>query len=136
MFFSIIQTKISMMLKRLVSITAQKELFSIQSINVALFKTLLNCSKKNKIEVFALFMSNINRKIAYNTQCNLNALKIFSINETTQNLKDIKAKLSSKYHEFLDVFDWAQLNKLLSHRFYDHKIELISDSTLSCCWIY
>jgi len=28
------------------------------------------------------------------------------------------------------------LNKLLSHRFYDHKIELISDSTSSCCRIY
>ncbi len=125
-----------MMLKQFISITAQKESFSIQSINVALFKTLLNCSKKNKIKVFALFMMNINRKIAYNTQCNLNVLNISLINETAQNLKDIKAKLSSKYHEFLDVFDRAQLNKLLSHRFYDHKIKLINNSTSSCCWAY
>jgi len=129
---SIIQTKIFIMLKWLI----QEESFLIWSINAALFKTLLNCSKKNKIKVFALFMININRKIAYNTQCDLNALNIFSINETTQNLKDIKAKLSSKYHEFLDVFDRAQLNKLLSHHFYDHKIKLISDSMFSCCWIY
>ncbi len=135
-FSSITQTKISMMLKRLVSITAQKESFSIQSINITSFKTLLNHSKKNKIEVFALFMMNINRKIAYNTQCNLNALNISSINEMIQNLKDIKAKLLSKYHEFLDVFDRAQLNKLLSHRFYNHKIELINDSTSSCCRAY
>ncbi len=129
---SITQTKIFMMLKQLI----QEELFSIQSINAALFKTLLNHSKKNKIKVFALFMMNINRKIAYNTQNDLNALNISSINETTQNLKDIKAKLSSKYHKFLNVFDWTQLNKLLFHRFYDHKIELISDSTLSCCQVY
>ncbi len=129
---SIIQTKISMMLKRLV----RKESFLIQSINAALFKTLLNHSKKNKIKVFALFMMNINKEIAYNTQCNLNALNVSSIDETTQNLKDIKAKLSSKYHEFLDVFDRAQLNKLFSHRFYDHKIELISDSTSSHCRVY
>jgi len=122
-----------MMLKRLVSITAQKESFSIQSINAASFKTLLNHSKKNQTEVFALFMTDINRKIAYNTQCNLNALNVSLINETTQNLKDIKAKLSSNYHEFLNVFDRAQSNKLLSHRFYDHKIELINDSTLSHC---
>jgi len=135
-FSSITQTKISTMLKRLVSITAQKESFSIQSINVASFKTLLNHSKKNKIKVFALFMMNINKEIAYNTQCNLNALNISSINETTQNLKDIKAKLFLKYHEFLDVFDRAQSNKLLSHRFYDHKIELTSDSTFSCCQAY
>ncbi len=132
----ITQTKIFTMLKRLISITAQKESFFIQSINVALFKTLLNHSKKNKIEVFALFMMNINKEIAYNTQCNLNALNVSLINEMTQNLKDIKAKLSLKYHEFLDVFDRAQLNKLLSHCFYDHKIELISDSTSSRCRAY
>ncbi len=82
-FSSITQTKISTMLKRLVSITAQKESFSIQSINVASFKTLLNHSKKNKIKVFALFMMNINRKITYNTQCNLNVLNVSSINEMT-----------------------------------------------------
>jgi len=121
-----------MMLKRLI----RKESFLIQSINAASFKTLLNHSKKNKIEVFVLFMMNINRKIAYNTQCDLNALNISSINEMTQNLKDIKAKLSSKYHEFLDVFDRAQSNKLSSHCFYDHKIELINDSTFFCCRVY
>ena len=112
--FSITQTKIFTMLKRLISITAQKESFSIQSINIASFKTLLNRLKKNKIKVFTLFMMNINREIAYNTQCNLNVLNISSINEMTQNLKDIKAKLSSKYHEFLDVFDSAHwINYLL-----------------------
>ncbi len=79
---------------------------------------------------------NINRKIAYNTQCNLNVLNVFSIDEMTQNLEDIKAKLLLKYHEFLNVFDRAQLNKLLSHRFYDHKIEHTSDSTSSCCQAY
>ncbi len=129
---SITQTKISMMLKRFI----REESFSIRSIDAASFKMLLNRSKKNKIEVFALFMMNINKEIAYNTQNNLNALNVSSIDETTQNLKDIKAKLSSKYHEFLDVFDRVQLNKLLSHRFYDHKIELISDSTFSHCQIY
>jgi len=128
---SIIQTKIFKMLKQLI----QEESFLIWSINAASFKTLLNYSKKNKIKVFALFMMNINRKIAYNTQCNLNVLNVSLINETTQNLKDIKAKLSLKYHEFLDVFNWAQLNKLLSHCFYDYKIKLINDLMLFCCWV-
>ena len=98
---SITQTKISMMLKWLI----RKESFSIWSINAASFKMLLNHSKKNKIKVFALFMMNINRKIAYNTQNDLNALNVSSINEMTQNLKDIKTKLSLKYFEFLNVFD-------------------------------
>ncbi len=110
---SIIQTKTFIMLKRSVLTTTKKESFSIQSINAASFKTLLNWSKKNQTEVFALFMTDIDREITYNTQCNLNVLNVSSINEMTQNLKDIKVKLSSKYHEFLDVFDWVQLNKLL-----------------------
>ncbi len=60
---SITQTKIFMMLKWLV----WEESFLIQSINAASFKTLLNYSKKNKIEVFVLFMMNINKEITYNT---------------------------------------------------------------------
>jgi len=124
------------MLKQSVSTTTKKELFLIQSINAASFKTLLNCSKKNQTEVFALLMIDINREIAYNTQCDLNALNVSLIDEMTQNLKVIKAKLSLKYHEFLNVFDRAQSNKLLSHRFYNHKIKFTSDLTLSHCRAY
>jgi len=135
-FSFIIQTKISIMLKWFVSTTTKKESFLIQSINAASFKTLLNQSKKNQTEVFVLFMTDIDKEIAYNTQCNLNVLNVFLINETTQNLKDIKVKLSLEYHEFLNVFDRAQLNKLSSHHFYNHKIKLISNLMLSRCWVY
>ncbi len=55
------------MLKWFISITAQKESFLIQSIDAASFKTLLNQSKKNQTEVFALFMTDIDREITYNT---------------------------------------------------------------------
>ncbi len=55
-------------------------------------------------------MTDIDKEITYNTQCNLNVLNVSSINEMTQNLKNIKVKLSSKYHEFLNVFDQVQLN--------------------------
>ncbi len=54
----------------------------------------------------------------------------------TQNLEDIKVKLSLKYQNFLDVFDQAQADKLSSHHSYDHKIKLTSDVMLSCCWAY
>ena len=37
--------------------------------------------------------------------------------------------LPQKYHEFLDVFDRSQVNKLPPHRPYDHKIELTGDTT-------
>ncbi len=51
----------------------------------------------------------------------------------TQNLEDIKVKLSLKYQNFLDVFDQVQADKLLSHHSYDHKIKLTSDVTSFRC---
>jgi len=46
-------------------------------------------------------------------------------------LKEVKAKLSLKYHDYLDVFDRAMTDQLSSHRFYDHKIELTGEKTSS-----
>ncbi len=66
----------------------------------------------------------------------MNALNISFVEKTTQNLKAIKVKLPSEYHDFLDVFDRAQLNKLSLNHFYDHKIELTSDSIFSRCRAY
>jgi len=123
------------MLKRSVSIV-QKELFSIQNIDVVSFQALVKRKKKNQIEVFAMFIKDIDRKIVYNTQCELNVINVFSVDETAQNLENVKVKLSSKYQDFLDVFDRAQADKLLSHRSYDHKIELTSDVTSSRCRAY
>jgi len=125
----------SKILKRSVSII-QKESFSIQNIDVASFQALVKRKKKNQIEIFAMFIEDIDREIIYNTQCELNVINVFSVNETTQNLEDIKVKLSSKYQDFLNVFDQAQADKLSSHCSYDHKIELTSDVTSSCCWAY
>ncbi len=80
-----------------------------------------------------MFIKDIDRKIAYNTQCKLNIINVFSINEMTQNLENIKVKLSSKYQNFLNVFNQAQADKLSYHHSYNHKIKLTSDATLSYC---
>ncbi len=123
------------MLKHSVSFI-QKESFLIQNINVISFQALVKRKKKNQTKIFAMFIEDIDREIVYNTQCELDVINIFSVNETTQNLEDIKVKLSSKYQNFLDIFDRAQVNKLSSHHLYNHKIKLTSDVTLSCCWAY
>ncbi len=41
-----------------------------------------------------MFIEDIDRKIVYNTQCELNVINVSFIDETAQNLEDIKAKLS------------------------------------------
>ncbi len=81
-------------------------------------------------------IKDIDREIVYNTQCELNVLDVAFIDASAQNLENIKVKLSLKYQNFLDVFDRAQVNKLSSHRSYDHKIELTNNVTSSRCWAY
>ncbi len=128
-------SKISKMLKHSVSFI-QKKSFSIQNIDIASFQALVKRKKKNQTEIFAMFVENIDREIVYNTQCKLDVINVFSVDETIQNLENVKVKLSLKYQNFLDIFDRAQADKLSSHRSYDHKIKLTSDATSSYCWAY
>ncbi len=116
--------------------TALKKNFSMFSVKTASFHALIKWSKKNCIEIFAMSIKDIDRKIVYNTQCKLNILNVTFINASAQNLENIKVKLSLKYQNFIDVFDWAQVNKLSSHCSYNHKIELTNDVTSSRCWAY
>ncbi len=51
-------------------------------------------------------------------------------------LKEVKAKLSLKYHDYLDMFDWAMTDQLFSHHLYDHKIELTDEKTSSWSCLY
>ncbi len=106
------------------------------SVKTASFHALIKWSKKNCIEIFAMSIEDIDREIVYNIQCKLNVLDVTLINALAQNLEDIKVKLSLKYQNFLDVFDWAQVDKLSSHYSYDYKIELTNDVTSSKCWAY
>ncbi len=116
--------------------TALKKNFSMFSVKAASFHVLIEWSKKNCIKIFVMSIKDIDRKIVYNTQCKLNVLDVAFIDASAQNLEDIKVKLSSKYQNFLDMFDWVQVNKLSSHRSYDHKIKLTNDVTSSRCRAY
>ncbi len=51
-------------------------------------------------------------------------------------LKQVKIKLLSEYHNYLNVFDQAMIDQLSSHRIYNHKIELINEKTLSRSRLY
>jgi len=85
--------------------TASKKNFSMFNVKAASFHALIKQSKKNCIEVFAMLIEDIDREIVYNTQCELNVLDVAFIDASAQNLEDIKVKLSSKYQNFIDVFD-------------------------------
>jgi len=51
-------------------------------------------------------------------------------------LEQVKVKLLSEYHDYLDIFDRAMIDQLSLHCFYDHKIKLIDEETFSRSKLY
>ena len=51
-------------------------------------------------------------------------------------LKQVKVKLFSEYHNYLNIFDQTIIDQLSLHHFYDHKIELIDEETSSWSRLY
>ena len=43
---------------------------------------------------------------------------------------DLAKELLTEYHDYLNIFFWADLNILLAHYLYDHKIPLMEKKTL------
>jgi len=104
---------------------------NIAMIEAAAYKSLV---KRSNVTTFAIIIMKINRllKTARNQLENVNLQKL----SHEEILKEVKAKLSLKYHDYLDVFDRAMTDQLLSHRFYDHKIKLIDEKTSSRSCLY
>jgi len=104
---------------------------NIAMIEVAAYRSLV---KRLNVTTFAIIITKIDRllKTARNKSEDVN-LQELSHEET---LKEVKAKLSSKYHNYLDVFDRAMTDQLFSHRLYDHKIELTGEKTSSRSRLY
>jgi len=106
------------------------------SMNIAMIETAAYRSlvKRSNVTTFAIIVTKIDRLL----KTARNKLEDVNLQELSHEeiLKEVKAKLSSKYHDYLDVFDRAMTDQLLSHRFYDHKIELINEKTSSRSRLY
>jgi len=99
---------------------------NIAMIETAAYRSLV---KRLNVTTFAIIITKIDRLL----KTARNKLEDVNLQELSHEeiLKEVKAKLSSKYHDYLDVFDRAMTDQLSSHRFYDHKIELIDEKTSS-----
>ncbi len=89
--------------------TNEKSAIEIHSIAVASFNIL---SRQKDVKIFAVFMKN---------------LKIQLKKQENNIVIDSKSIISSKYHDFLDVFFKKKADVLSSHRKHDHRIELEKD---------
>ncbi len=106
------------------------------SMNIAMIKTAAYRSlvKRLNVTTFAIIIT----KIDWLLKTARNKLEDVDLQELSHEeiLKEVKAKLFLKYHDYLDVFDWAMTDQLSSHRFYDHKIELTDEKTSSRSRLY
>ncbi len=108
--------------------TETKKLVNIIMIKVAAYQTLV---KNKKIKIFFLIISEINKV--------LSSVEDFAkLNEiiSVMSLNELKKKLLIVYHDFLNVFDREKTTQLLSHRSYNHKIELEDKSQSSRSRLY
>ncbi len=100
-------------------------------IKTAAYKSLI---KWLNVTTFAIIIT----KIDWLLKTVRNKLKDVNLQELSYKeiLKEVKAKLSLKYHDYLDMFDRAMTDQLSSHHLYDHKIELIDERTSSQSHLY
>ncbi len=106
------------------------------STNIAMIKaaTYRMLVKRSDVKIFAVIILKIDQLIttAENKPEEVNLHELFH----AEALEQVKIKLFSEYHDYLDVFDRAMINQLSLHRFYDHKIELINEEMLSRSRLY
>ncbi len=107
--------------------TFNLKLFSFSSMNIAMIETTTYrmLVKQLNIKIFAVIVSKIDWLITTveNKSEEVNLHELFH----AEVLKQVKIKLFSEYHDYLNIFDWAIIILLSLHHFYNHKIELINE---------
>ncbi len=106
------------------------------SMNIAMIETTTYkmLVKWSDVKIFAVIILKIDRLITTveNKSEEVNLHELFH----AEALEQVKLKLLFEYHDYLDIFDWAMINQLSLHRFYNHKIELINEETFSRSKLY
>jgi len=104
---------------------------NIAMIEAAAYRMLV---KQSDVKIFAVIVLKIDRLIT-TVENKPEGVNLHELSHA-EALEQVKAKLSSEYHDYLDVFDRAMADQLPPHRFYDHKIELIDEKTSSRSRLY
>ncbi len=104
--------------------------FSFSSMNIAMIETATYkmLVKWSDVKIFAVIILKIDQlvTIVENKFEEVNLHEFFH----AEALEQVKVKLLSEYHDYLDIFNRAMINQLSLHRFYNHKIKLINEETL------
>ncbi len=104
---------------------------NIKMIETATYKMLV---KWLNVKIFAVIILKIDWLIT-TVENKLEKVNLYELFHA-EALKQIKVKLLFEYHDYLNIFNRAMIDQLSSHRFYDHKIELIDEETSSWSRLY
>jgi len=106
------------------------------SMNIAMIKTATYrmLVKQSDIKIFAVIVLKIDRLIT-TAENKLEEVNLHELSHV-KTFKQVKIKLLSEYHDYLDIFNRAMINQLSSHCIYDHKIELINKKMSSRSRLY
>ncbi len=106
------------------------------STNIAMIKTATYrmLVKWLNVKIFAVIVLKIDQLITTveNKSEEVNLHELFH----AEVFKQVKIKLLSEYHDYLNIFNRAMIDQLSLHCFYDHKIELINEETFSWSRLY
>ncbi len=107
------------------------DLMNIVMIEITTYRMLV---KWSDVKIFTVIILKIDRLITIvenkSEEVNLHKLS------HAEALEQVKIKLLSEYHDYLNIFDQAMINQLSLHCFYNHKIELIDEETSSWSKLY
>jgi len=101
-----------------------KKIVNIVMIKVVVYQTLV---KNKKIKIFSLIISEINKVLSSVESSDLQLNEMIFV----MSLNELKKKLSTVYHDFLNVFNKEKTTQLFLYRSYDHKIELEDENQSS-----
>ncbi len=147
-FFTFVTSQFSQFNEKSVKLIEQLKLHDVTLTNVKISKSTSNSMniaiiktatyrmlvKQSDIKIFAVIILKIDQLITTvenkSEEVNLHELSY------AEALEQVKIKLFFEYHDYLNIFDWAMIDQLSFHCFYDHKIELIDEEMLSWSRLY
>ena len=81
---------------------SNKQSFFIHNVSAKSFDLLV---KQQKVQIFIIFMKDIDQQFQFDVKNQVKLINVNNVEIAVVNFQNIKKKLFSEYHDYLDVFD-------------------------------
>ena len=83
---------------------SNKQSFFIYSVSAESFDLFV---RQQEVQIFTMFMKDIDQQLQFDVENQVKSISLSNVEIAVVNLQNIKKKLFSEYHDYLDVFDRA-----------------------------